>query len=454
MVAITIAAAIVLFRIDRLTATDDIDFLRSLHVISGSQSGLQSLFMWLEWRYLNWSGRVVPEILIWALTPASILVWRAISLILWVGTVLLAVRIVDLARPLTTWAARSGIAIAAFSVLFLMDTGVVYWGAFWVTGAMNYWWIIPFAVASTLPAIEVIFRRTTPGWTTIVLATLAAWVAAVSNEQIAAIVVVLGLAATVLRIVQTRSGTAGGGRRGTIAVLLPALGALIGAIVLFAAPGNAIRPIIDEESWLPGFSAAPLATKLLGGIQFTVHGMVNHTGLLLALVWLVLLVIILRSGTRTWITVASGIVAVVAITALVAAKFMGIGELTEFSASWMAVPEGLTGWVVLVAWILVLLATTAIPFALRRDVTGAIQSLLVAAAYASAFVISLSPSMYASGLRVFFVSNAALAVVLLTMLPAAFRGRTIAYVSGATAPAIAVAALSCFSVLTMVTGLE
>ncbi len=453
IVAISIVATGVSWSVDRLGSTDDLIFLQSIREVTGTQTGLDSLATWISWRYVDWSGRIVPEFLIWALSPAPIELWRALSVVVWVSTVLLSVRLFDLVYPSARWAARSGIAILSFCALFLMDPDVVLWAAFWVTGALNYWWIVPFALAAALPFVEVLFRRTAPGVAVIVVATLAAWVAAVSNEQVSAIVVVLALIATARHIVQLRSGDRAAGTRGTIAIVAPTLGAVIGAIILFAAPGNAHRAVITEEVWLPGFTDAPLTARLLGGIQFSLDGIVNQSGLILALIWLGMLVIVLRSGRRDWFAIVSGAVAIAAISAFVGSRVLGIERLSAFSPAWMTPPDGAIGWAVLVAWTVILLATAAFPYVIRRDLTGALQSLLVVAAYASAFVNSFAPSMYVSGPRVFFIPTVALAIVLISMLPLVLRDRRPFYWVASTAPAVGIAGVSAVALVAQIASL-
>ena len=180
-----------------------------------------------------------------------------------------------------------------------------------------------------------------------------------------------------------------------------------------------------------------------------ISGIVNHTGVLMALIWLLTLIVILRSGRRDRGALIAGATAIAALTALLTARLLGVPRLTEFSAAWLVAPQGRVGWAVLLGWLVLLIATAAIPLIIQRNATGAIQSLLIAAAYASTFVISLSPSMYASGPRVFFVSNAVVAVVVLTLLPAVFRGRSPRYVASAASPFIVMAAVTACAVALM-----
>lgn len=445
--AVTLAIIANIWTVDRLTNTDDLIFLTAVLGKTEDGPGVYDLSAWLAWRYEHWSGRVIPEAWTWIFTPAPLAAWKAFSVVLWLGTVLLAVRFLTVLRPASGWLVRSGFAIAAFSVVFLMHQGALMWGAFWVTGAIFYWWVVPFALAALLPAAEVLFRGRAPHPVVLVLSALAAGIAGASGEQPAAIVVALGVLATGYRLFQVRKGSAEGGVRATIAVVIPTLLSIVGAIILFAAPGNAVRSAVDEITWLPGFFDAPLSQRLQGGLQFTVDGLVNQSGLLLILIWLVLLVLIIRSGRSTRLVWFAGAVPVLALAFTAGSAFLDLQRLTQFNPYWQDNPTGPEGILILVVWTALIIGTVLIPILLRRDVVGFTQSLLMAAAVAATFVTSFSPSMYASGDRVHFIPSVVLAIVLLALLPAVFKGRRPALVIAAASPVVLLAALACFQLM-------
>lgn len=446
MAAIAVACAVLVWQVERLPGSDDYKFLESITGSNGAPGGTGYLLDWLAWRYETWSGRIVPEVFIWLLTPAPLIFWRIGSLLVWLATILIAVRLLVVARPGSGWLARSGMAIGAFAVLFLFDRGVLQWGVFWVTGAMNYWWIVPFALAAALAGIEVLYRGAPRVWV-IVVSTATAFIAAISSEQVAAILVVLGVVLVVAWFWRLRA-KATLSRAADVAVLAPALAAVAGAIVLFAAPGNAGRVAGDERQWLPGFSDAPMLDRLIGGLQFTVDAMVNRTGILLPLIWLALIATVLISQRRDRVAVGTIAVSLAGLATVIGAPLLQLPILVQFSPVWQVRPDGVIGTTVLVLWSLGLLATAAAPVLLWRDRTGVMQSLLIAAAYASTFVISTSPSMYASGPRVFFTSAIALGVVVLAMVPAALRDRSPLARAATLLPVLALAGIAYVAVFT------
>ncbi|MDH6181767.1 hypothetical protein M2152_001949 [Microbacteriaceae bacterium SG_E_30_P1] len=445
LIALAIAANV--WTVDRLGFTDDLTFLTAVLGTTTDGPGVYDLSAWIGWRYEYWSGRVVPETWTWIFTPAPLIAWRVVSIVVWLGTVLLAVRFFVIARPTSRFLARSAVAIAAFSVIFLMDRESLLWGAFWVTGALYYWWAIPLVLVAVLGTAEVLVARRAPHPAIIVVSSIAALMAGAYTEQISAVVVALGLFATGYRLVQLRRGTAPGGARATAAVIVPTVLSILGAIVLFAAPGNANRAAADERTWLPGFFDAPLSQRLQGGLQFTLEGIVNQSGLLIALVWVAILVIAYRRESRDRVTVGAGVVSVVALTLVVGSAFLGLPRLAQFNPYWGADPTGPEGVLVVVVWTALLIGTALGPLALQRDLGGVIASLLIAAAIAATFVTSFSASMYASGARVHFIPNVALAAALLVMLPTVFRGRRARYVVAAGAPLVVLAGLACIALV-------
>lgn len=428
-----LAAAILLLNVDRVPGTDDVFFLDP--IVSPDSPGSGGLANWLAWRYERWSGRLGAEALLWAITPASIWVWRAIAVLVWAATVLLAVRVGTAARPSMSWRARSALALGAFITFFLMDRAVLLWGQFWVTGSLNYGWLVPLALAAAIPAVQALVGARPPAIAWTVVGSIAAFLAAVSSEQIGAVLVVLGVVATAVWWFSARRT----GARAAAAVFAPAAAAIAGAVVLFAAPGNAVRAEVDESTWLPGFSAAPLLDRFIGGIQFTAHAMVNRTGVLLAIIWLLVLLIasvgereVPRAGSRRR-AVAIGI-AGVSLATLAASRLLSLPLLTEFLPYWQTRPDSAVGVAVVVGWTILLLGTVAAAVLVLPRRFAITTALLILAAYASTFVISFSPSMYASGPRVFFVSSVLLGIVALILASFAARDRSAARVLAVAVP--------------------
>lgn len=446
MVVIAVACGVLLSQVERLPGTDDYTFLESISGSNGAPGGTGYLLDWLAWRYETWSGRIVPETFIWAITPAPLVWWWFGSIVVWLVTILLAVRLLVVIRPATGWLGRSAMALGAFAVLFLCDRGVLQWAVFWVTGSLVYWWIVPFALAASLAAVEVLYRGARRVWVTVVSA-VSALIAAVSSEQIGATLIVLGVVLCIAWFSRLRSRAALGGAADA-AVLAPTIAAVAGAVVLFASPGNAARVVHDEELWLPGFSSTPLVDRLTGGLQFTVDAMVNHTGILLPLIWLALIATVVISKRRDRLAVATVGVSLAGLATVVGARLLQLPFLTYFAPAWQVRPDGIVEIAVLVLWTLALIATAAAPVVLWRDRSGLIHSLLIAAAYGSTFVISMSPTMYASGPRVFFISSIVLAVVLLAMAPAALRVRSRLTWTAVLVPLLGLAAIAYLAIFT------
>lgn len=434
-VGVVVAATIGLFlSARRVVGTDDFHFAKDI-------AQYATLSEWVAHRYEIWSGRIVPEAAIYLYTSAPLIWWQLTSVVLFLGFVGMLVAYHRLLHPTDAVRRLAPVVLTAAFVLFLAGGGAVRGGMLWVTGAMNYFWLVPFALAGMYPVAFVYARGRCPRWWVTAGAVVCAAVAAVSAEQVSAVMLVLLVVAVVDRaVVSQRTGTP---RRADVGVLALLLLATAGAFaVLMGAPGNDIRTVIDARNWLPDYFDTPFVERVGYGVRFVVDGLVNLTGLVLPLLWSVLLVALARRDRRErwdlWDRGAAGLLALA--LAVSAARYLsGAHVVFDLHSGWKVPSGGLSSALVLAFWLVVLAGTAIAPLVLLRDRLGAALTLMVLGAYASLVAITLSPSMYASGPRVVFIPVTILVLVGFALFFVAFRvgeRRTWWVVAAAAVPAV------------------
>lgn len=392
---VTLAYAVVLLLVQRRDGTDDFTFALNI-------APFPTIGDWIAYRYESWSGRILPEAWLYVFTTAPLIWWQLASLVLSVAFVALLVLYARLARPAADDRTTAGYVLVAGALVFLLDVPVLSGGYTWVTGSMNYFWLMPFALAGFYPLARLYSPAPRLAWPWVAGAVAAAFVAAVSAEQVGAILLVLAV------LVVCERALAAARRRASwrsLATAGPvAAAAAVGFAILMGAPGNAQRSAIDASVWLPEFPLTPLSERLPSAVRFVVDGLVNHGGMALPLIWATLLggYFALRRSR----TALDHIVALVAIVGLSTVFIRSLAYGTGLYAlypGWLENPQGLVPAAVLAFWLLLLLATALAPFALLRSRLGALVSLLILGAAAALAAITLSASMYASGPRVVFI---------------------------------------------------
>jgi hypothetical protein len=394
-IAVIVAAYAYLLReVHRVPGTDDFAFAKNIEPFD-------SLIAWVSHRYETWSGRLLPEVWLYLYTTAPLNLWRLTTLILVAAFVATLVAYSRLLRPRTGPAADASAALLAGALLFLMDAGVLRGGFTWVTGSMNYFWLVPFALVGFYPFAHYAARGRLPHPVVTVAAGVSAAVAACSAEQVGAVLVVLMVVVTIDRAVSARRE--GVPLAGPMVLAGISLAAVAAFLVLMLAPGNSKRSIRDAELWLPDFFTTPGPERFEYAVRFVTDGLANHTGLALPLVWALVTLILVRRRTRDGLSLAALGVSLTGL-ALTAIRPLESGVVFfDLHAVWKSVPQEPVPALVLMLWIAVLLATAFLPLAVLRNRMGGFLTLLILGAYASLAAISLSASMYASGPRVMFV---------------------------------------------------
>jgi len=391
--AVAIAFAFILSRVTRLPGTDDFTFAQHI-------AQFPSLVAWVSDRYATWSGRIVPEAWLYVYSSAPLWLWQITSLLLTLAFLFILLRIAALFDE-RAWSAP--VIVVSGGLLFLMDDTVLHGGYFWVTGAMNYFWAVPFALAAAYPVIRLYARRPAPRAWLVIASSIGGLVASVSSEQTGAVLVVLLGLILIDRIVAVRRGA---DRYHAWITAIVFVASLAGFLVLMLAPGNALRSEFDAQYWLPEFFQVPFPVRLHSSVRFVVDGLVNRSGVALPALWIALLTLYLRvRPSRSFAHHAVALTAVAGLALTLLRPLHPGQRLFDLKAAWRAPLEGPIDTVILAMWIALLIATAVAPALLLRSYGGLLASLLVFAAIASLAVITTSASMYASGPRVLFVPS-------------------------------------------------
>ncbi|MDF2506650.1 MAG: hypothetical protein K0Q52_509 [Microbacterium sp.] len=380
--------------VQRVVGTDDFHFAKNI-------KPFDTVWEWVAHRYDTWSGRIFPEVWLYFYTTAPLNAWRLTTLLLIAVFVVTLVAYARLLRSEQSVIADAGATLLAGALLFLIEEPVLRGGFTWVTGSMNYFWLVPFAIVAFYPFAHYGVRGRLPRAWVCVIAVPAALVAASSSEQLGAVLMVLTTVVTAERWFAARHAQSS--PRPLIYLASVSLVSVLAFLVLMLAPGNAKRPVHDAENWLPDFYTTPGGERLGYTVRFVVDGLVNHTGLALPLIWALVLVLVMRAKSWDGYTIAAAGTALVGLSLTLVRPLESGAVFFNLHAVWKGVPMEPVPVLTLLLWIVLLLATALAPLVALRSRLGGAITLLVLGGYASLGAIGLSPSMYASGPRVVFV---------------------------------------------------
>ena len=375
------------FVFQKLTTADDPFFSAALDH--------QSLSGYLRFRYQHWTGRIPIE-------AAMVLVIRQ----MWLWRILNSLMLLLLCHAVgkSAFARHQGLpgAVACTFVLLMLVTPRVLWeGAWWVTGSFNYLWPTALGAYGSLPFMDPRPRGALRNSSHLVAAGLAAY-----NEQVGFVLICL-LPPLLLAGKSERTGS----WWKTAIVLFVGLNWTIA----LTAPGVHHRFVL-EHRWFANFDALAWFEKANLGLGLVKQGILDPGNLLVVLLAVATVPALLAGKVSRWAKT----------TMIFGLGYIACGPLvvhldptSRWASAYLVSPVSGQN----AAYPKVYLAMAVSQFAIACLVTAAAlafrqsprKTLFVAwallVALASIAVLGWSPTLYASGSRVFFVAEIILLAV-------------------------------------------
>ena len=401
---------ILLVFIQRLPKSDDFVFQIQIQPFP-------TLFDWIQYRYETWSGRIFAETFVYIFSPLPLYFWKIVSLLLYAlfsGYTFLYYVLFTKKRSHI----KDCLMMALAMVLpLIIDTHVLMDGMLWVTGSMNYFWLAAFALVAFYPVAYIVIKKHAPHWAVTVIGLLSAVVAASSQEQVGAVVTTLSLVFTcyVFFIVNKRK---------KFPVYLSAFTLVFIVAFLFGitAPGNHERLHAETLLRIPDFYTVPLLAHIQYGYRWLIDALINHLGFLLITSWVLLLALFAskkRGNKLDKLDYAVMTILGVSVLFVCLRGYEAVSYWFNFYPTWKANPPH-RSFIVLLPWTAALLATLVAPIVLyRKNAKGPLLSLLFGATFASTAIITLAPTVYASGLRTLYVPSIILIFVVYILFDSA-----------------------------------
>lgn len=374
-----------------------------------------SYFEYLGHRYLTWTGRMGGESLVYvAFGIGGIWFWRVVNALMVVALPLLMLRLSTLSVGLRLCdCCSSGVSqkhldnwnilrllVVLFSGYLLMDVMTFGHSAVWVNGSIFYTWSIVCGLLALIPAAKYFYGCGFKTWE-LAYAFPLSIIAAMSVEQIGAVVFAFIFVALV-------AGKRNGKKIhwGLVAQLLLIL---VSMIVLIGAPGNDIRIAAVFDGWITrDYLAMSTGQHLFITYQWLVSSFANEGRLFFLCIWVAGMMLLAERGqcTPKWFVPTSFFV-LVALLPFANVHFLsnvGIDDINivalDVLPSWSALTP--MNVVALFWWTLAVAFT--VPFLWK--VSKSIMVLLAfAAGVASEAIMYFSPTIYASGERVYYMTS-------------------------------------------------
>jgi hypothetical protein len=301
--------------------------------------------------------------------------------------------------------------VLALSGYLLMDVMTFGHAAVWVNGSIFYTWSIVCGLLAATPAVKSVYAGGYRKWELAYAIPLGV-VAAMSIEQIGASLVAFVLISLVTVWLRQRRIDTG--------LIAQAAIVLVAFAVLFVAPGNALRAEAEYADWLPPeFRNLGAGGHMFLTFQWLISSFANEGRLFFLGIWALGVMLLLRRGDKDfrWIVPAAlfGVAALLPFAKVNVLSDIGLygidpavplAKLPSWAAMTVMNKVALFWWTAAVAF--------TVPF-LWKVCKSLLPLFVFAGAVACELVMHFSPTMYASGERVYYLTSILFLFVIVRM---------------------------------------
>jgi hypothetical protein len=242
----------------------------------------QTLIDYVNYRYYNWSSRVIIDGLIAVLTRYDMIIWKILDIIVYTLGVYYIIKLVN--KNYSKKIAYIGV------LLFLMYPFYEMASAGWISTTLNYSWCFAFGIISFLPLIYENQGEKVKGY--IYVISFLALIFAANQEQTAALIFGFNLLYLINSLVNKRSIN----RFNVLATVVTA----ISLVFILTCPGNSVRFAYEVTSWYPQFANFTIVEKSYLGLVTTFGNLIEQK-IIFPIFYIILSVCVLANSKNKWL---------------------------------------------------------------------------------------------------------------------------------------------------------
>ena len=308
------------------------------------QANEYSLLEWVYTRFMTRSGRIAAEVFIWIFAHVPLVCWKVVTMLLSISLG------IYLYKYAALFGGKPSAQLSFFCAMapFLMNEGAFVDGTLWITGSMNYMWIsVPGIIGMYYVARDVFDEKYVIGKLEKVMVFGLILITISSSEQMGAVIIVLLSAVNMLDFFRKRVDP--------YKALLWGGCVLLYVLDVVLAPGVALRTAQAVKTRIPDFLTVSLYFRAQYSLRWIMDALVNHMGMLLNVVWLLILLLLFRKKEKKVFDKLVMFILLVAETmTLLKTK---IPMLFEFEATWGIQNFSRASYYAIATWIVILLTT-------------------------------------------------------------------------------------------------
>lgn len=369
-------------------------------------------FEYLSWRYQTWVGRMSGEAMVYIAFSLGIWFWRIVNAMMLVLLPCGVLKLAEKATGIRTKNFLPGESVAVVSGYLLMAIMTVGYAAIWINGSIFYTWSFTCGIWALVPVADIVFDTGDGGsgdhntWH-FFYSIPCAVLASMSIEQMAAVLVTFEVLAVLVVILRKHE------KQRTILLIIQTAVTVVAFVILFLAPGNDIRVASEVQNWMPQYEELSFGEHLFVTVQWLVSSFANENRLLLFGIWLAGILHIIckneRKASDAACMTAAGLFSAAALLPFAGIKvFSDCGlHIADITVRLEQVPRieemQAANWFAMCWWIAALLFTCILIWKVSKH--NVVLMLVWLGGIASEAIMHFSPTIYASGARVYYLTD-------------------------------------------------
>ena len=369
-------------------------------------------FEYLSWRYQTWVGRMSGEAMVYIAFSLGIWFWRIVNAMMLVLLPRGVLKLAEKAAGIRTKNFLPGESVAVVSGYLLMAIMTVGYAAIWINGSIFYTWSFTCGIWALVPVADIVFDTGDGGsgdhntWH-FFYSIPCAVLASMSIEQMAAVLVTFEVLAVLVVILRKHE------KQRTILLIIQTAVTVVAFVILFLAPGNDIRVASEVQNWMPQYEELSFWEHLFVTVQWLVSSFANENRLLLFGIWLAGILHIIckneRKASDVACMTAAGLFSAAALLPFAGIKvFSDCGlHIADITVRLEQVPRieemQAANWFAMCWWIAALLFTCILIWKVSKH--NVVLMLVWLGGIASEAIMHFSPTIYASGARVYYLTD-------------------------------------------------
>jgi len=384
-----------------------------------------SVGSWVTHRYNTWSGRIFSEAFTYTFNVLPMYFWRLTSLIMYILMALVTFGYYLLIAKHTTHKKNVAMLVLAFILPFILDNSVLFTSTFWMTGSMNYSWIVTFGLIAFYPVLYYLIKSTPPKVYISLIGLVSAIIASSSQEQVGLVLIAMTLMSVAYTYIKNRKENI---RKHPIYIIMFNIIYIIGFYISVRAPGNTARLHSETLHWLPDFYDINKLTHAEYAARWVFDSLFNHLGFILILAWIITALLIFAKQKKTKVDYIISFILLFASVFSLAKGYENVSYWFQFYATWKPTITSKLFYINLLPWALVIMSTVISPFfVFGKKPKSMFIAMMYLAALASTALITLSPTVYASGLRTLFVPSVIIMLIAYILIEELYEKRKKAF---------------------------